>query len=151
MNARDELYAFATVAFKETGVPPIVHENVTKLLDAYRSEVQANAALVVVTSCPDHQPSDADGSWIDCHCPAADELRRMAATSEKGVAAGLSRLFERLGPPADEADVPPCTHCKGDGADPEDPGDYDSAVHMHNPGTWAPCPQCNGTGRQPTP
>lgn len=40
-----------------------------------------------------------------------------------------------------------CTHCYGSGADPEDEGDYDYAVHMHNPFTVGPCPECNGTGK----
>ena len=62
----------------------------------------------------------------------------------------LNRLFKRLDSPANKADGPACTHCKGNGADPEDPGDYDTAVHMHNPYTVGPCPQCNGTGRQTT-
>lgn len=43
---------------------------------------------------------------------------------------------------------PRCTHCGGDGADPEDPGDYDTTVHMHNPYTRGPCPVCNGTKQQ---
>lgn len=41
MNARDELYAFATVAFKETGVPPIVHETVTTLINKAIAERDA--------------------------------------------------------------------------------------------------------------
>lgn len=43
MTARDELYAYTTVAFKETGVPPVVHEHVTKLLSAYQDEVLGDA------------------------------------------------------------------------------------------------------------
>ncbi|MER6860779.1 MULTISPECIES: hypothetical protein [Streptomyces] len=39
-----------------------------------------------------------------------------------------------------------CLECGGDGADPEDPGDYDTTVHMFNPYTCGPCPSCNGTG-----
>ncbi|MER5277729.1 hypothetical protein ABT025_18495 [Streptomyces sp. NPDC002809] len=38
MNARDELYAFATAAFKDAGVPPLVDELLNKLLDNTRSE-----------------------------------------------------------------------------------------------------------------
>jgi hypothetical protein len=113
------------------------------------AQVLRDAADAVVSSCPDHQPADVQGSWIDCHCPVADELRRMAAVTE-AVTSGLSGLFERLGSPANETGAPLCTYCKGDCADPEDPGDYDTAVHMHNPGTRGPCPKCNGTGRQIT-
>lgn len=43
MSARDDLYAYATVVFKETGVPPVVHTHVTKMLDAYRNEVLLKA------------------------------------------------------------------------------------------------------------
>lgn len=41
MNARDNLYDFATAPFKDTGVPPLVHDTLTDLLDAYRLEVIA--------------------------------------------------------------------------------------------------------------
>lgn len=41
-----------------------------------------------------------------------------------------------------------CGTCKGSGADPEDPGDYDGTVHMHNPHTAEPCPSCDGLGRE---
>ncbi|MER5706016.1 hypothetical protein [Streptomyces sp. NPDC002122] len=40
-----------------------------------------------------------------------------------------------------------CAHCKGTGADPEDEGDYDQGVHMYNPTTIGPCPECHGTGK----
>lgn len=40
-----------------------------------------------------------------------------------------------------------CAHCKGTGADPEDEGDYDPNVHMYNPTTIGPCPECHGTGK----
>ncbi|MCX5407479.1 hypothetical protein OHA37_26900 [Streptomyces sp. NBC_00335] len=42
-----------------------------------------------------------------------------------------------------------CTHCGGDGYDPEDPGDYDPAVHQHNPSTRQPCPECIQKGIPP--
>lgn len=51
---------------------------------------------------------------------------------------------------AEQAD-PRCLTCKGDGGDPEDPGDWDSTVGMHNPTTGGPCPKCNGTGLKPAP
>lgn len=41
-----------------------------------------------------------------------------------------------------------CETCKGSGADPEDPGDYDGTVHMYNPFTAGPCPACDGTGQR---
>jgi len=63
------------------------------------AHVLREAADTVVASCPDHQPADAEGSWISCHCPVADELRRTADTSEKAITAGLAGLFTRLGPP----------------------------------------------------
>jgi hypothetical protein len=48
MNARDELYAFATAAFKETGVPPLVEEFLTKLLDNTRSEAIAERDAQII-------------------------------------------------------------------------------------------------------
>lgn len=39
-----------------------------------------------------------------------------------------------------------CPTCDGTRCDPDDPGDYDNAVHMYNPYTRGPCPTCNGTG-----
>lgn len=42
-----------------------------------------------------------------------------------------------------------CTFCGGDGYDPEDPGDYDPAVHQHNPSTRQPCPECIQKGLPP--
>ena len=40
-----------------------------------------------------------------------------------------------------------CAHCQGTGADPEDQGDYEPSVHMYNPTTIGPCPECHGTGK----
>lgn len=42
-----------------------------------------------------------------------------------------------------------CAHCGGTGGDPEDPGDYDAAVHQFNPGTRGPCPECIQKGLPP--
>lgn len=42
-----------------------------------------------------------------------------------------------------------CGHCGGTGCDPEDPGDYDQAVHQHTPGTRGPCPECIQKGLPP--
>lgn len=39
MSARDDLYAYATVSFKDTGVPPVVHDHMTKLINARDAEV----------------------------------------------------------------------------------------------------------------
>jgi hypothetical protein len=46
MSARDELYAYGTAAF-ETGVPPVIHEHLTKLLNAYKAEVLREGADIV--------------------------------------------------------------------------------------------------------
>lgn len=54
---------------------------------------------------------------------------------------------ERCYDPACETDQTACRHCKGTGADPEDEGDYDPNVHMHNPTTVGPCPECHGSGK----
>ncbi|MFF1444189.1 hypothetical protein [Streptomyces sp. NPDC058295] len=43
--------------------------------------------------------------------------------------------------------VPPrCPHCKGDGGDPNELGDWIPEVGRHNPYTVPPCPKCHGTG-----
>jgi DnaJ-class molecular chaperone len=42
-----------------------------------------------------------------------------------------------------------CPHCKGDGADPDDEGEWFPEVQMHNPNMRAPCPVCHGTGTNP--
>ncbi|MBD3004731.1 hypothetical protein [Streptomyces sp. 5-10] len=44
-----------------------------------------------------------------------------------------------------------CTHCNGEGGDPDDPGDWDPDVYMHNPNTRAACSKCKGTGKQSAP
>ncbi|MFD7868004.1 hypothetical protein [Streptomyces sp. NPDC059783] len=48
MSAHDDLYEFATVAFKEFGVPPVIHDTVTKIIDAYRLEVIAERDAQIV-------------------------------------------------------------------------------------------------------
>lgn len=53
--------------------------------------------------------------------------------------------------PCADGKPPACTHCGGDGYDPEDPGDYDPAVHQHNPSTRQPCPECVQKGLPPRP
>jgi hypothetical protein len=40
----------------------------------------------------------------------------------------------------------PCSYCKGQQSDPDDPGDWIPEVGMHNPYSSAPCPECHGTG-----
>lgn len=42
----------------------------------------------------------------------------------------------------------PCSHCKGNGGDPDDPGDWIPEAGMHNPNTAGPCPACHGHGHQ---
>ncbi|MCX5000929.1 hypothetical protein [Streptomyces longwoodensis] len=41
-----------------------------------------------------------------------------------------------------------CQTCKGSGLDPNDEGDWDSAVGRHNPTTIGPCPTCMGSRTQ---
>lgn len=45
-----------------------------------------------------------------------------------------------------EPTAPACPTCLGSRLDPNDPGDYDHAVHMIDPGSIGPCPTCNGSG-----
>ena len=49
--ARAALYEFATLAFRETGVPPALHEHVTRLIDSHaiavRAETRAETRRVV--------------------------------------------------------------------------------------------------------
>lgn len=42
-----------------------------------------------------------------------------------------------------------CGRCHGTGLDPEDPGDYDTTVGRHVPGTRQPCPECVQKGLPP--
>lgn len=76
--------------------------------------------------------------------------------------AALARLHLEIFPmPPMEDDLPtygitftrsterPCPHCKGDGADPDDEGEWFPEVQMHNPNMRAPCPVCHGTGTNP--
>ncbi|WP_331764793.1 hypothetical protein [Streptomyces sp. NBC_01238] len=56
-------------------------EKAEAALAAKPAQVLRDLALIVVDSCPDHQPADTEGSWMDCHCPVADEFRRMAAVT----------------------------------------------------------------------
>ncbi|MEU2510197.1 hypothetical protein ABZ621_36665 [Streptomyces sp. NPDC007863] len=62
------------------------------------------------------------------------------------VVAGIRDAARQTGQQPDETT---CTECKGTGADPEDEGDYDHTVHMHNPFTVGPCPECHGSGKVP--
>lgn len=41
-KARSALYAYATVAFREEGVPPLVHDHVARMLDDYRDEARVD-------------------------------------------------------------------------------------------------------------
>ena len=41
----------------------------------------------------------------------------------------------------------PCPHCKGNGSDPDDKGDWIPEAGMYNPYSVAPCPECHGTGQ----
>jgi len=117
MSARDELYAYTTVAFKDTGVPEVVHNHVTKMLDAFRAQVLDDAAgdLEVI------DPVEWALAGQMAGCDAAQKLR-------------------------DKAKERTCQRCKGNRADTDDPGDWISEVGRHNPLTAGPCPECNGTG-----
>ena len=42
-----------------------------------------------------------------------------------------------------------CTYCRGEGGDPDDPGDWGPDAHMHNPNLRSACPECNGSGKRP--
>jgi hypothetical protein len=46
VTARDELYAYATVAFRGYEVPEVVDRHVNRLIDAFRAEVLAEAGWV---------------------------------------------------------------------------------------------------------
>ena len=61
---------------------------------------------------------------------------------------GVVRSAEYLDDLATEAKQaePQCPHCHGDGADPEDEGDWIPEAHQYNPNSRGPCPQCNGRG-----
>ncbi|MFE7547036.1 hypothetical protein [Streptomyces gardneri] len=79
---RDELYAYATVAFKEDGVPPIVDQHVTRMLNAYRGAVLREAANALdadmerfFAEWPD-EPRNSP--YANGRKDAATELRRMA-------------------------------------------------------------------------
>ncbi|MFF4338153.1 hypothetical protein [[Kitasatospora] papulosa] len=78
MNARDELYAFATAAFKETGVPPIVHESVTKMLD----EVIAERDAQIITWL--EKKAREEGTSNKERRTRADVLFRMADKLSRG-------------------------------------------------------------------
>ncbi|MFI5831106.1 hypothetical protein ACIA6C_28295 [Streptomyces sp. NPDC051578] len=43
-TARENLYEMATVAFKETGVPPAVHAAVTLMLDLHERDIAVRLA-----------------------------------------------------------------------------------------------------------
>ncbi|MEU9615902.1 hypothetical protein AB0D56_30735 [Streptomyces sp. NPDC048209] len=82
MNARDELYAFATVAFSETGVPPFVHENVTKLLDAYHAQTIADRDAQIIAWLG--KKGREEGSSNKDSRNRADVLFRMADKLSRG-------------------------------------------------------------------
>ena len=99
MTARDDLYEFATAAFKETGVPQIVHEALTKMLDAYRAEVLNSGADALEARVADVDV-DTRATWAGMD---AAYLRRLAAASKTGTTRSLAELFERLGSPEPDA------------------------------------------------
>ncbi|MFJ7990271.1 hypothetical protein [Streptomyces sp. NPDC096351] len=83
--------------------------------------------------------------------PEADRVRALIAdleTAVEGRTAIRDAARQASGQQPDTGAT--CTECNGTGADPEDEGDYDDTVHMHNPTTVGPCPECHGTGKVPT-
>ncbi|MFB7313034.1 hypothetical protein [Streptomyces sp. NPDC056192] len=94
MNARAELYAYGTAAF-DTGVPPVIHDRLTKLLNAYKAEVLREGANALVAGPVDSLVSAA-AAWVE----AVETLRRIADEIDAPKSSeALSGLFERLGPP----------------------------------------------------
>ena len=43
----------------------------------------------------------------------------------------------------------PCSLCEGEGADPDDQGEYNPEARQYDPSTRSACPVCNGTGQRP--
>jgi hypothetical protein len=78
MSARDDAYTYMTVAFQETGVPPVIHEQVTKLLDAYRAEVLREAADVVAHRLPVEVLPEHQQAWRAGRDAAIEVVHRMA-------------------------------------------------------------------------
>lgn len=116
---------------------------------ADRAAVLREEAALIRAHCPDHLDADsAEGSWMDCHCPVADDIeRRLAATqpaveaqqpkeagervvayrSPGGTALYCSRHYDELGPlwpPVASEDLPDggtCTKCGADVLIPQQP------------------------------
>jgi hypothetical protein len=49
-------------------------------LAAARTKTLTAEADAIVKHCPDHGPQDQDGTWMDCHCAVADDMRRRTTT-----------------------------------------------------------------------
>jgi hypothetical protein len=73
-TARDELYAYATVAFRDYEVPEVVDRHVTRLIDAYRAEVLAEAAA----KAEQHVKAQGHCAGCDMALVITDEIRRLA-------------------------------------------------------------------------
>jgi hypothetical protein len=53
---------------------------------ADRAAVLREEAALIRAHCPDHLGADsAEGSWMDCHCPVADDMARRAAKAAVAV------------------------------------------------------------------
>ncbi len=52
-----------------------------RLLAKLRTQWLAAEADEIVAYCPDH--SDNENTWLACHCPVADEMRRRADASRR--------------------------------------------------------------------
>ncbi|HCA85499.1 MAG TPA: hypothetical protein DEQ61_08400 [Streptomyces sp.] len=57
-------------------------DEATRVLEQHDAAVREKAADDFEASCPEH--GDGDTAFMDCHCPAADELRRKTDTPEGG-------------------------------------------------------------------
>lgn len=109
-----------------------------------RADVLREEAARIRAHCPDHLDADsAEGAWMDCHCPVADDMRkranelRTAAKSDRdhvvayrspaGTALYCTRHYDELGPlwpPVLSEDLPDgglCTKCGADVLIPQQP------------------------------
>jgi L-alanine-DL-glutamate epimerase-like enolase superfamily enzyme len=74
VTAWEELYAYATVAFRDDEVPEVVDRYVTRLIDAFRAEVLAEAADAIEAVDPAEWALAGQHAGHD----AANLIRRLA-------------------------------------------------------------------------
>lgn len=85
MSARDELYAYGTAAF-DTGVPPVVHEQLTKLIDDVIAERDAQII-----------------AWLG---KKAGEYRGLPRSRQENAADAIARMADKLSRGAVRPPVP---------------------------------------------